>query len=329
VGQVLVVGNERTKQNVILRQVPLYPGQVLTYPDLRAAERNLTRLNIFESSENVHPTVTVLDPENESEYKDLLVQVQETTTGSLLFGVGVNSDAGLNGSIVMNERNFDITRLPTSFDDLIAGNAFRGGGQEFRAEAVPGTQLQRYSVSWREPFLFDSQWSLGTNAFYFTRQYNEYQENRYGGKIPIGRRLNQYWSFNASVRAENVGVFNVQPWEPEAYTSVEGYNFQVGVRAGLVRDSRDSLLRATEGSLLDVGFEEMALTPSRCSTRNSTSTSPLISGPMVRAAMCWLSGRNSHGLAVKRLFTSGSLRVVSARFAASSTEAWAPARVAT
>jgi outer membrane protein assembly factor BamA len=151
----------------------------------------------------------------------------------------------LNGSIVMNERNFDITRLPTSFDDLIAGNAFRGGGQEFRAEAVPGTQLQRYSVSWREPFLFDSQWSLGTNAFYFTRQYNEYQENRYGGKIPIGRRLNQYWSFN------------VQPWEPEAYTSVEGYNFQVGVRAGLVRDSRDSLLRATEGSLLDVGFEEM------------------------------------------------------------------------
>ena len=257
VGQVLVVGNERTKQNVILRQVPLYPGQVLTYPDLRAAERNLTRLNIFEANENVHPTVTVLDPENESDYKDILVQVQETTTGSLLFGVGVNSDAGLNGSIVLNERNFDITRLPTSFEDLITGNAFRGGGQEFRAEAVPGTQLQRYSVSWREPFLFDSQWSLGANAFYFTRQYNEYEENRYGGKIPLGRRLNQYWSFNTSVRVENVGVFNVQPWEPSAYTSVEGYNFQTGIRGGFVRDSRDSLLRPTEGSLLDFGYEQM------------------------------------------------------------------------
>lgn len=257
VGQVMVVGNERTKQNVILRQVPLFPGQVLTYPDLRAAERNLARLNIFEASETAHPTVTVLDPENESEYKDLLVQVQETTTGSLLFGVGVNSDAGLNGSIVLNERNFDITRMPTSFDDLIAGNAFRGGGQEFRAEAVPGTQLQRYSVSWREPFLFDTQWSLGANAFYFTRAYNEYEENRYGGRVSLGRRLNKFWSFNTAVRAENVGVFNVQPWEPEEYTSVEGYNFQVGARAGLVRDSRDSLLRPTEGSLLDVGFEQV------------------------------------------------------------------------
>ncbi len=32
VGQVIVVGNEVTRQNVILRQVPLYPGQPLTYP---------------------------------------------------------------------------------------------------------------------------------------------------------------------------------------------------------------------------------------------------------------------------------------------------------
>ena len=89
VGQVIIVGNERTKQNVILRQVPLYSGQVLTYPDLRVAERNLAKLNIFETNGDVRPTVTVLDPESDSEFKDLLVQVQETTTGSLLFGVGV------------------------------------------------------------------------------------------------------------------------------------------------------------------------------------------------------------------------------------------------
>src|SRR5262249_36824262 len=47
VGQIFIVGNTRTRQNVILRQIPLYPGQILTYPDLRLAERNLQRLNIF------------------------------------------------------------------------------------------------------------------------------------------------------------------------------------------------------------------------------------------------------------------------------------------
>lgn len=36
--------------------------------------------------------------------------VHEDATGCLIFGVGVNSDAGLTGSIVFNERNFDTTR---------------------------------------------------------------------------------------------------------------------------------------------------------------------------------------------------------------------------
>src|SRR5216683_1460282 len=36
--------------------------------------------------------------------------VREQTTGSLIFGVGVNSDAGLTGSIVLNERKLDVTR---------------------------------------------------------------------------------------------------------------------------------------------------------------------------------------------------------------------------
>src|SRR5262249_15650299 len=33
VGQVIIYGNDVTRENVIRRQVPLYPGQTLTYPD--------------------------------------------------------------------------------------------------------------------------------------------------------------------------------------------------------------------------------------------------------------------------------------------------------
>jgi RNA polymerase sigma factor (sigma-70 family) len=70
--------------------------------------------------------------------EDIRVLVQEQRTGNLMFGVGVNSDAGLVGSIVLNERNFDLMRPPTRIDDLLSGNAFRGAGQEFRIEATPG-----------------------------------------------------------------------------------------------------------------------------------------------------------------------------------------------
>ncbi|HEV3203573.1 MAG TPA: POTRA domain-containing protein, partial [Gemmataceae bacterium] len=183
VGQVIIYGNEVTKDNVIRRQVNLFPGQVLTYPDLRLAERNLARLNIFELKPEmgIRPTVSVLD-DQDGEFKDVGVYVQETQTGSLLFGVGVNSDAGVNGTIVLNERNFDIMNPPTKWEDLLSGRAFRGGGQEFRIEAVPGNQLQRYSVTFREPFLFDSPYSFSIGAYYYNRIFNEYQEARVGSR---------------------------------------------------------------------------------------------------------------------------------------------------
>ena len=262
VGQVFVIGNTRTKINVILRQVGLYPGQVLTYPDLRVAERNLARLGIFKPAGpdgTGGPKVTVLDNPNDptSEYKDILVTVEEANTGSLMFGVGVNSDAGLTGSIVLNERNFDITRPPTSVDDLLSGDALRGAGQELRVEAVPGTQLQRYSASWREPFLFDKPYSLTVGGYYYEREYNEDYEDRLGMRVTVGRRLNDQWTANVGVRVENVNINNVTVGAPVDYTSVEGNNFQYGPSVGLTYDTRDSILRPTEGMQIDGKVEQM------------------------------------------------------------------------
>ncbi|HVS38171.1 MAG TPA: outer membrane protein assembly factor BamA [Gemmataceae bacterium] len=255
VGQVIIINNERTRQNVILRQVPFYPGQVLSYPDLNVAKHDLERLGIFKPG-SVEVTAED-DPVNaDSDLKNIFVKVEEDNTGSLLFGVGVNSDAGLTGSIVLNERNFDITRLPTSIDDLLSGNAFRGAGQEFRIEAVPGTQLQRYTASWREPFLFDTQFSLGVSAYYYDRVYNEDTESRLGSRITLGRKLDKYWTASASLRIENVGINNLEVGDPVDYTSVEGNNFLLGFGAHLTYDDRDSVLRATEGGVLDLSYEE-------------------------------------------------------------------------
>jgi outer membrane protein insertion porin family len=258
VGQIRVAGNEVTKERVILRQIPLYPGQTLTYPDLRLAELNLAKLNIFEMKpeQGIRPTVTVIDPDVPGEFKDVLVNVKETQTGSLMFGVGVNSDAGLVGSIALNERNFDITNFPTSFEDLLDGHAFRGGGQEFRVEALPGTQLQRYSVSWREPSLFDSPYSLQVSVYYFDYLYNEYTESRVGTRWTLGRQLNKYWKVSGSVRLEDVGVHDVPDYEPEQITDFVGQHFQVGLGAAITRDTRDSYLRPTEGNQVTLSFEQ-------------------------------------------------------------------------
>ncbi len=258
VGEVVLVGNRVTRQNVIFRQLQVYPGQVLSYPDLRASERNLARLNIFKNSPElgIAPTVTVLDPEDPSEYKTVLVQVEEDRTGSLLFGVGINSDAGATASIVLNERNFDITRFPTSWDDIWENRAFRGAGQELRIEAVPGTEISRYSVSFREPYLFDSPFSLATQGYYYTRRFDEYDERRFGGRITVGHRFTPIWSGSVGVRVEDVKVDNFAFFAPRDFHEVAGHNLVVAPKVALARDTRDSILRPTEGNHFEVSFEQ-------------------------------------------------------------------------
>ena len=52
---------------------------------------------------------------------DVDVLLEETQTGRFMFGVGVNSDAGLIGNIVVDERNFDVFRYPRSWQDFREG----------------------------------------------------------------------------------------------------------------------------------------------------------------------------------------------------------------
>jgi len=260
VGEVKIVGNTVTKDYVIRRQLfGLNPGQILEWPNVKVAEANLARLNIFEMKpeQGIRPTVTILDPDSDSPYKDVLVSVQETHTGSLLFGVGVNSDAGLTGSIILNERNFDISRPPTSWDDLLSGRAWRGAGQELRIEAVPGTQVQRYTATFREPSIFDSPYSLTTSAYFFDRIYNEDVEQRLGTRITVGRQLGRYWAVSGGIRLEQVAIHNVPFFAPPAYQEVVGDNFLVGFRGDVTFDTRDSFLRPTEGTKITAGFEEV------------------------------------------------------------------------
>ena len=132
VGQIFVIGNDRTKMSVILKQLNFYPGQVLSYPDLRLAERNLTRLNIFRNTPDgmIRPTITVVDDPNnpESEFKDIYIKVDEDNTGTAGFQRSLNSKGEWVIRFVVEERNFDPFHFPTSSEDFLSGRAFRGAG---------------------------------------------------------------------------------------------------------------------------------------------------------------------------------------------------------
>jgi len=190
-------------------------------------------------------------------YADLNAIVQETQTGRFQFGVGVNSDAGVTGQIVIDERNFDATRIPNSWDEVVNGTAFRGAGQGFRIEAMPGNQVHRYLVSFTEPYLFGfSPVSLNLSAFYFTRNYFDWNEQRLGGRAALGYRLSPDLSVSAALRAEDVDVSNPRVPGVAPLAAVVGSNDLFTGRFTLTHDTRDIPFFPTEGHYLELSYEQ-------------------------------------------------------------------------
>jgi outer membrane protein insertion porin family len=196
-------------------------------------------------------------PGNEP-YVILDVDAEETQTGRLMIGAGVNSNAGLVGNIVVDEQNFDILRLPRSWDDIKNGVAFRGAGQRFRLEAAPGTELQRYMATFQEPYLFDTRIGLSLSASYFTRFFFDWAEARTGGRVGLGYQF-QFapdLSVNAGFRGESVDIFNPRVLAPDI-VDMQGTNGVYGFSGGIVHDTRDSPFLPTQGHLATFEFEQV------------------------------------------------------------------------
>ena len=185
------------------------------------------------------------------------IYVDETSTGRFNFGVGVNSDLGVTGQIMVDERNFDLFRIPRGWNDFANGKAFRGAGQAFHMEAVPGNQLHRYVVSITEPYLFSTPVSMTTSGFFFTRYYQDWSERRLGGRLAWGYRLTPDLSVAMTVRGEEVEIYNPRVSGVAQLDAVIGDNDLYSGRISATHDTRDSPFAPTEGHLIELSYEQV------------------------------------------------------------------------
>ena len=292
-GEVIIQGNDLTRQEVIRRHIELRPTRPLDTTAMARSKRQLRRLRLFnarsgakitpqqpgveffaevwddeflprarkrtprrEYSTDPESRIT-LNPSDQENYRDVLIEIEETNTGHFDIGGAVSSDSGVVGRIALVQNNFDIRDTPDSPGEFFSGRAFRGGGQTFQIELLPGNRVQTYSIGLSEPFLFETKYSGSASLFYRKRDFDEFDEQRAGGRFGLGRRFGTRWNGNLTLRAEEVELSNIEPDRPVDIFAVEDANMLLGLEASLVRTTLNSLTRPTRGSRTRLSVEQV------------------------------------------------------------------------
>ena len=247
VGTVAVRGNQLTQDKVIYREIRgLVPGRRFDREGIRQTEERLRTSSLFSEGK-----VTIMGTAQDTT-RDVLVEVKEANTGSLSFGAGISSDAGLLGAIDLTQRNFDVTDLPESPGEFFTGKAFRGAGQFFALTLQPGDEFSRYSVNLREPYIFDTDYSFDTNLFFFEREREDWDEQRVGTTLGLGHRFGDVWSIGLRLRAEEIEVTEIETSAPVDAFAVQDDSTISSVGLIVSRSTVDNRFFPTHGSRLQL-----------------------------------------------------------------------------
>ncbi|BDB63670.1 outer membrane protein assembly factor BamA [Helicobacter cinaedi] len=161
---VIISGNSRTADRIIRRELLLAPGDTYKLTDLRESENALKRLGYFGK-------VKIEERRVSEDSMDLLVDVEETRTGELMFGLGYGSYDKLMVNASIRERNLF------------------GTGQSGQLYADWSYRRQLVNLTLSNPRVLDSKYSASLSGFHSLYWNWDYREQTTGASITGGRLL--------------------------------------------------------------------------------------------------------------------------------------------
>jgi outer membrane protein insertion porin family len=226
VQRINIIGNTRTKDKVIRREVLITPGDVFSTTRVETSKKRLDNLGYFSKVET-YPQDTDVPGR-----KDLTIEVEEKRTGALNFGAGFSTVDNLVGFVELTQGNFDIMNWPT----------FTGAGQKFRTKIQYGTQRKDFLISLTEPYFLDRPLSVGGQAFYSEADFlsSIYSQRNYGFALDVRKPINPFLAISFDYRLEDIELFDVDPFVSQEILLEEGAQLKSQIGATLYWDTRDS-----------------------------------------------------------------------------------------
>ncbi len=218
-----IAGNSVTRDSVIRREIAIDEGDWYNQTLLERSKYRVNALGFFErvdvsETEGSKPNTLVLN-----------FEVAERSTGQFQLGAGFSSfESFIFTSQVMQQNLF-------------------GRGQSLSLQLQLSGIRQLMQVSFIEPWLFDTRWTLGVDAYKTLRQFQAFARDSTGGEISLGHPIHwdelrvflQYRFEDVKISGRSGGFFG-------ATGGGRGFNvFQRLPLANLFRSGVTSALRFT------------------------------------------------------------------------------------
>lgn len=171
VGEIKIIGNTRTYDKIIRRELRLEEGDPFS---LTKFNRSIQRINNLGYFERVDVRKERGDQPNKL---NIIIEVEEKKTGELQFGIGYSSVDGLNATIGIKENNL------------------LGLGQTLGLNIMYAKYTKDISLSYGKPYFMGRDLYVGFNLFYRKDedQYSvDYKETTYGGGLNAVYSITEY-----------------------------------------------------------------------------------------------------------------------------------------
>ncbi len=231
VERINIVGNVRSQDKILRREIPLVEGDLFTLQKMLRARQRLINLGFFE-------TVNVTTAPGSDKTKIVVnVDVVERPTGLFSIGGGFSSVDSFLGSIDVSQRNF------------------LGRGWEVTARIRAGITTQQGMISFTEPWFLDRPLSVGFDLYDTIRQFDEYKLDSLGLTLRMSHPFGDYWRWVANYRATRDQISGVVSTVDTTLVAEQGSRVTSSVSATVLRDSRDNYVAPTKGGSVSLTEE--------------------------------------------------------------------------
>jgi outer membrane protein insertion porin family len=233
-----ITGNQRTRDEVIRRELRISEGDAFNASNIRVSRRRLRNLNFFDNVDITN------EPGSAPDKTVLKVAVTEKATGEVSLGGGFSTNEGVLGTFGLRERNF------------------LGRGQDVQFNFTVSQKSQNIDLRYTEPYLFDRNLIAGWDIFRVKRDFTDesgYQERRTGGRLRAGYEIvddvTQVWRYTIQTNT----IANLNDNASQFIQQEKGTTSTSAIGQTLTFDKRDDRQDPTSGYFVSLDFDGAGL----------------------------------------------------------------------